>query len=113
MQRADFKMQLKPGFEAEYRRRHDEIWPELSRALTEAGVSDYSIFLDPETLTLFAEQKLCRRTHRGHAAAAPARPPVVGPHGRHHGHPPGSLAGLQPARGGVSHGLKPLRHALH
>lgn len=58
MQRAAFKMQLKPGFEAEYRKRHDEIWPELSRALTEAGVSDYSIFLDRETLTLFAVQKL-------------------------------------------------------
>lgn len=53
-----FKMKLKPGFEAEYKRRHDEIWPELSRALADAGVSDYSIFLDEETLTLFAVQKL-------------------------------------------------------
>ncbi len=58
MQRTSFKMQLKPGCEAEYRKRHDEIWPELSRTLTEAGVSDYSIFLDPETLTLFAVQKI-------------------------------------------------------
>ena len=58
MQRAAFKMQLKPGFEAEYKKRHDEIWPELSQALTDAGVSDYSIFLDEETLTLFAVQKL-------------------------------------------------------
>lgn len=49
-----FKMQLLPGFEAEYRRRHDAIWPELVDLLHEAGVSDYSIFLDPETLTLFA-----------------------------------------------------------
>ena len=73
MQRADFKMQLKPGFEAEYRKRHDEIWPELSRALTEAGVSDYSIFLDPETLTLFAEQKLAD----GHTADTLPRHPLV------------------------------------
>ena len=51
-------MKLKPGFEAEYKKRHDEIWPELSQALSEAGVSDYSIFLDPETLDLFAVQKL-------------------------------------------------------
>lgn len=58
MNRYAFKMQLKPGCEAEYQRRHDEIWPELSRALTAAGVSDYSIFLDEETLTLFAVQKL-------------------------------------------------------
>jgi L-rhamnose mutarotase len=58
MQRAAFKMKLKPGFEAEYKKRHDEIWPELSQLLSEAGVSDYSIFLDEETLTLFAVQKL-------------------------------------------------------
>lgn len=58
MQRCAFKMQLKPGFEAEYKKRHDEIWPELSRILREAGVSDYSIFLDTETLALFAVQKV-------------------------------------------------------
>jgi L-rhamnose mutarotase len=58
MQRVAFKMQLKAGFEAEYRRRHDEIWPELSKTLKEAGISDYSIFLDPETLILFGVQKL-------------------------------------------------------
>ena len=58
MLRNAFKMKLKPGCEAEYKRRHDEIWPELSAALSDAGVSDYSIFLDEETLTLFAVQKL-------------------------------------------------------
>lgn len=58
MLRNAFKMKLKPGFEAEYRRRHEEIWPALSAELTAAGVSDYSIFLDRETLTLFAVQKL-------------------------------------------------------
>ncbi|QQE11085.1 L-rhamnose mutarotase [Planctomycetota bacterium] len=58
MLRCAFKMQLKPGYEAEYKKRHDEIWPELSEELADAGVSDYSIFLDPETLTLFAVQKL-------------------------------------------------------
>jgi L-rhamnose mutarotase len=58
MQRVAFKMQLKKGFEAEYRRRHDEIWPELVKVLEEGGISDYSIFLDPETLVLFGVQKL-------------------------------------------------------
>lgn len=58
MKRGAFKMKLKPGFEAEYKKRHDEIWPELSRILADAGVSDYSIFLDAETLTLFAFWKL-------------------------------------------------------
>ncbi len=58
MKRVAFKMKLKPGCEAEYQKRHDEIWPELSSVLSEAGVSDYSIFLDAETLVLFAVQKL-------------------------------------------------------
>ena len=56
-ERIAFTMKLKPGFEEEYRRRHDEIWPELSTLIRAAGVSDYSIFLDSETLTLFAVQK--------------------------------------------------------
>ena len=54
-------MKLKPGCEAEYQKRHDEIWPDLSKALAEAGISDYSIFLDRETLALFAVQKLADR----------------------------------------------------
>lgn len=52
-----FKMKLKPGFAAEYKRRHDQIWPELSALLKENGISDYSIFLDEETSTLFAVQQ--------------------------------------------------------
>lgn len=51
-------MRLKPGCEREYRRRHDEIWPELKRELRTAGISDYSIHLDRSTGTLFATQKL-------------------------------------------------------
>lgn len=53
-----FKMKLKPGYEAEYERRHNAIWPELKQLLSDAGVSDYTIFLDRETLTLFAVQKV-------------------------------------------------------
>lgn len=48
-----FKMQLFPGFEQEYLKRHEQIWPELKALLKEAGISDYSIFLDKESLTLF------------------------------------------------------------
>ena len=58
MTRVAFAMKLKPGFEAEYRRRHDAIWRELVAALEAAGVSDYSIFLEESTGTLFAVQKL-------------------------------------------------------
>lgn len=53
-----FKMKMKPGEKEEYRRRHAEIWPELAGILRESGVYDYSIFLDEETNTLFAVQKV-------------------------------------------------------
>ncbi|SER60560.1 L-rhamnose mutarotase [Pedobacter rhizosphaerae] len=52
-----FKMKLKPGFAAEYKKRHDEIWPQLATLLKENGISDYSIFLDEETNILFAVQQ--------------------------------------------------------
>ena len=48
-----FKMKLHPGMAAEYKRRHDAIWPELARLLKDAGISDYSIHLDPDTNILF------------------------------------------------------------
>ncbi|MFN0191168.1 MAG: L-rhamnose mutarotase [Aestuariivirga sp.] len=53
VERYAFKMSLKPGMEAEYKRRHDEIWPELVDLLHEAGISEYSIYLDQDTNTLF------------------------------------------------------------
>ena len=66
-------MKLKPGVVAEYKKRHDEIWPELARELRAAGIYDYSIFLDEETLTLFAVQKLSE----GNTAAALPHSPIV------------------------------------
>lgn len=48
-----FTMTLNPGMEAEYKRRHAEIWPELVTLLHDAGVRDYSIHLDPSTNILF------------------------------------------------------------
>ena len=58
MRRHAFRMKLKPGFEEEYKRRHDETWPDLKAVLHEAGVRDYSIYLDEKSLTLFAFQRL-------------------------------------------------------
>lgn len=58
MERLGFKMKLHQGLVGEYKRRHDLIWPELVQILKEAGISDYVIFLDEETLTLFASLKI-------------------------------------------------------
>lgn len=57
MEQIGFRMQLNPGQAEEYRRRHDEIWPELVSLLKEAGINDYSIFFHEETLSLFAVLK--------------------------------------------------------
>jgi L-rhamnose mutarotase len=37
-------LEVRPGYEAEYQRRHDEIWPEMIEALKSAGISNYNIF---------------------------------------------------------------------
>ena len=68
-----FRMFLFPGQVTEYKRRHDEIWPELSALLKDAGVSDYSIYLDAEHHVLFAT--LCRR--RDHTMDALPQHPVM------------------------------------
>lgn len=57
IKRFAFKMYLKPGLKAEYKKRHADIWPELAQMIRNSGVYDYSIFLDEDTNTLFGVQK--------------------------------------------------------
>ncbi|GAA4290997.1 L-rhamnose mutarotase [Aestuariibaculum suncheonense] len=58
MQRIAFKMILNEGQKEIYKKRHDTIWPELKKLLKDNGISEYSIFLDEDTNTLFAFQKV-------------------------------------------------------
>ena len=58
MPRIAVKMKLFKGFEEEYKKRHDEIWPELQDLLKESGISDYYIFLDPSSGDLFGSMKV-------------------------------------------------------
>jgi L-rhamnose mutarotase len=54
MERVAFAMKLRPGKEAEYRRRHAAVWPEMLDALRAAGCSNYSIYLrDDDLLGVF------------------------------------------------------------
>ncbi|HWH62238.1 MAG TPA: L-rhamnose mutarotase [Ginsengibacter sp.] len=57
MERVAFKMKIYPGAEDEYKKRHDEIWPELKELLKATGIHDYSIFLDESTNNLFGVLK--------------------------------------------------------
>ncbi len=50
-------MKVNPGVIEEYKKRHNELWPELHKLLKDAGISEYSIFFDEDTNYLFAFQK--------------------------------------------------------
>ncbi len=62
MEKYAFRMRLNRGCRDEYIRRHDEIWPDLVTLLKDAGVSDYSIYLDADTDSLFGVL-WCKDTH--------------------------------------------------
>jgi len=53
MERAAFIFKIKPELKKEYKKVHDEIWPELAEAIRDAGISNYSIFFRNDG-TLFA-----------------------------------------------------------
>jgi L-rhamnose mutarotase len=55
MERVGFTMRLLPGQEAEYRRRHAAVWPEMLEALRAAGARNYSIFLRGADLFAYLE----------------------------------------------------------
>ena len=55
MERLCFTFEIKPGTEAEYKKRHDEIWPELVEAIKDAGYSNYSLFRRGTTIYAYAE----------------------------------------------------------
>jgi L-rhamnose mutarotase len=58
MRRIAFKMILNPGCQQEYKKRHDQLWPELARLLKRQGIEDYAIFLEPGTGELFGYLKM-------------------------------------------------------
>jgi len=55
MQRIAFLLGMTPGTEADYRARHDAIWPEMSAALRDAGMRNYSIFRHGTQLFAYCE----------------------------------------------------------
>ena len=47
-------MYLNEGMEEEYKKRHDQLWPEMEKTLKAYGANNYSIFLETKTNQLFA-----------------------------------------------------------
>lgn len=71
MERLCFTMTLRPGREAEYERRHHEIWPDMVEALHRSGYRNYSLFRRGLTVIGYAE---CHPDLAGVAAAMGAEP---------------------------------------
>jgi L-rhamnose mutarotase len=55
MERMCFSFEIYPGTEDEYKKRHDEIWPELVDVLKGAGLSNYSLFRKGTTVVAYVE----------------------------------------------------------
>ncbi len=49
-ERKTWRARILPGMAAEYKRRHDEIWPEMKETLTEAGICNYTIWRNGDEL---------------------------------------------------------------
>jgi len=71
MKRVSFTMKLHHGQLSEYKKRHDEIWPELVSLLKESGISNYSIFLNEEDNTLFGVLESSNETARENLPNSP------------------------------------------
>jgi L-rhamnose mutarotase len=71
MIRLGFLMKVHPDAHAEYRRRHDQLWPEMAALLREHGVRDYTIWLDPQRSLLFAQVVVESRERWDAIAATP------------------------------------------
>ena len=50
MERYAWRGKIVPGSQEEYKRRHDNIWPEMKEALEKAGIRNYSIWMQGEEL---------------------------------------------------------------
>ena len=80
--RKAFVMSVNTGAEEEYEKRHNPIWPELEKVLKDHGVSNYSLFLHPETRQLFGYTEICRKWWKQNVGIMPSNPdhsPVSAP----------------------------------
>jgi len=55
MERLCFTFETRKGTAEEYKRRHDEIWPELVNDIKAAGMSNYSLFRDGDRVIGYVE----------------------------------------------------------
>lgn len=102
MIRKAFVMQVNPGQEIEYERRHRPIWDELAAVLRAHGSHNYSIFFDPTTYQLFGYVEI----ESEERWAAVAQTPVCQRWWKFMG----DIMPSNPDNSPVSHGLKEVFH---
>ncbi len=62
-------LEVRPGYEAEYKKRHDEIWPDMLETLRQAGIRNYNIFRHGLTLFGYFETDDLEKTRAALAAS--------------------------------------------
>lgn len=72
MERVCFTFELYEGAEDEYKRRHDEIWPDLVADIKAAGFSNYSLFRRGSQIVAYAEVSPDLETAMGALASSEA-----------------------------------------
>ena len=73
MERYAWRASVKPGKQAEYLERHNQIWPQMKAVLKEAGIVNYSIWLaDGEVFGYYECEK-----GAAYAAKVQSESPVV------------------------------------
>lgn len=73
MEKYAWTAKIKEGKKPEYIKRHDEIWPELVELLKNAGICNYTIWADGNTLFGYYE---CEKGVE-YAARVQAESPIV------------------------------------
>ncbi len=72
MERVCFTFEIYEGQEAEYDKRHDEIWPELVKDINEAGFTNYTIFRRGNTAVGYFEAVPDKKTALEKMGKSPA-----------------------------------------
>jgi L-rhamnose mutarotase len=72
MERVTFRLKLRPGMHEEYKRMHNNIWPEMLDVLKKAGIRNYTIWNSGDDLFGYYEVE-----HKEKAYSILTESPVV------------------------------------
>jgi L-rhamnose mutarotase len=63
--RSAYILRIRPGKEEQYRLAHENVWPELIQAASDAGIRNHRVFMHGRTLFVYVEaDDVGQATHR-------------------------------------------------